>query len=229
MRRLTVLTCILAGSLSHPARAAAPVLAELFTSQGCSSCPPADAVLDRLAERSDVVVLAWHVTYWDYLGWADTLGLADSDRRQRAHARHFGKDSVYTPQLVLGGRLDAVGSERTRIDKAIQLLQADGVPTVTVEPVAERTRVVVRGPAVERAASVWAVGYGEPVTVAIARGENRGRQLTYRRAVRDVAKLGSWQGGEAGFGLPDPAGDAGQVVIVERDDDGAVLAVLDLR
>lgn len=107
--------CVAASFCPPPAAGAAarpPVVVELFTSQGCSSCPPADALLGELARRDDVLALSFHVTYWDRLGWPDTFGLAASTARQNDYARWMGQGRVYTPQMVIGGRLDVVGSAR---------------------------------------------------------------------------------------------------------------------
>ena len=112
------------GAAAEPA----PVVVELFTSQGCNSCPPADRLLGELAGRDDVLPLSWHVTYWDRLGWPDTFGLQDSTRRQEVYADRLGLDRLYTPQMVIGGRIDVVGSARGRVLEAIGLLRSHGEP-----------------------------------------------------------------------------------------------------
>jgi hypothetical protein len=112
----------------------APVVVELFTSQGCSSCPPADRLLGELAQRDGVLPLSFHVTYWDRLGWPDTFGLEASTRRQNDYADWLRLGTMYTPQMVIGGRIDVVGSSRGRVLEAIDLLgrQGEAGPELTV-------------------------------------------------------------------------------------------------
>ena len=100
------------------------MVVELFTSQGCNSCPPADALLGELTRQADILPLSFHVTYWDRLGWPDTFGLQASTDRQEAYARSLGLSGLYTPQMVVGGRIDVVGSQRLRVLEAIELLRS---------------------------------------------------------------------------------------------------------
>jgi hypothetical protein len=213
--------CPVNGAAAEPA----PVVVELFTSQGCSSCPPADRLLGELAGRADVLPLSFHVTYWDRLGWPDTFGLEDSTRRQQLYAGWLGERRVYTPQMVIGGRIDVVGSAPGRVLAAIELLQdqAAAGPELTIAD--DRLSV---GPGEQADAAIWLVAFDDHHDVAIERGENRGRTLRYHRVVREVTRLGDWHGGAIEIGLPlaalGAAGRDGAAIVVQRLGDGAILS-----
>ena len=207
------------------AAAPAPMVVELFTSQGCNACPPADRLLGELADRDDVLPLSFHVTYWDRLGWPDTFGLEDGTRRQERYADWLGQSRVYTPQMVIGGRIDAVGSARGRVLQAIALLKDHGTsgPTLTVA----HGRLAV-GSGVEADAAIWLIAFDDHHDVAIERGENRGRTLRYHHVVRELTRLGDWHGRAVELELPlaelGAAGRDGAAILVQRLSDGAVLA-----
>jgi hypothetical protein len=209
------------------ASAAAPaaVVVELFTSQGCSSCPPADQLLGELARRDDVLPLSFHVTYWDRLGWPDTFGLEDATRRQERYAGWLGLSRVYTPQMVIGGRIDVVGSARGRVLDAIALLRdhAPAGPELTVA--ANRLSI---GPGEQADAAIWLVAFDDHHDVAIARGENRGRTLRYHHVVRALTRVADWHGRAVALELPlaalGAAGRDGAAVLVQRLSDGVILA-----
>jgi hypothetical protein len=181
-------------ALAGAAAAAAdprPAVVELFTSQGCNSCPPADALLGELATRSDVLALAYHVDYWDELGWRDHFGLPQAVQRQSQYARRLGLASVYTPQMVIDGHDNVLGSDRSR---AVQLLSMprQGVPvTATVRG----HELVVDVLAVPGAApcDVFVVSFLPEANTAIGRGENSGRTLREFNIVRSIRTLGTWQ------------------------------------
>ncbi|MCC2663469.1 MAG: hypothetical protein K0S35_1391 [Geminicoccaceae bacterium] len=201
----------------------APVVVELFTSQGCNSCPPADALLGELAGRDHVLPLSFHVTYWDRLGWPDSFGLAASTRRQQAYADRLGRRGLYTPQMVIGGRLDAVGSQRHRVLAAIELLQGHDEPGPALAVTDGELRL---GTGDQGPCTLWLIGFDRVHDVAIERGENRGRTLRYHNVVREIVDLGTWQGDS--LALPLPLGrlaaerrDA--AVLVQRQADGAIL------
>jgi hypothetical protein len=212
-----------------PAAARAMVVVELFTSQGCSSCPPADRLLGELAQHDDVLPLSFHVTYWDRLGWPDTFGLEESTHRQERYADWLGRSQVYTPQMVIGGRIEVVGSARARVLDAIELLQehAEAGPELTLA----HDRLSV-GPGERADAAIWLVGFDDHHDVAIARGENRGRTLRYHHVVRDLSRVGDWHGDAVELDLPlaalSAAGRDGAAVLVQRLSDGAILAGLRL-
>ncbi len=179
---------------------------ELFTSQGCSSCPPADAFLGDLARRSDIVALAYHVDYWDYLGWEDTLASPENTARQRAYGHTFGASSIYTPQMVVNGRTHMAGSRRAAVANAIddRVGTAEGL-TVDLEAAYSGDNLVIdAGESAngERRAHVVLVSFDATRTVEIQRGENRGKSLTYHNAVTNFQTVGVWKGKAARFELP---------------------------
>jgi hypothetical protein len=177
---------------------------ELFTSQGCSSCPPADRLAVDLARDPTLVVLSLPVDYWDYLGWKDTLALKAFTARQKAYGEVRGDRQVYTPQAVIDGAVHAVGSDRDAIEQATQ---ASGPGTALSVPVtAEEAGGTIR-------IRVGAAPGGEPATVvvlplkkrcdvSITRGENKGRTVTYTNVVRDLVGIGTWTGGESTYEVP---------------------------
>jgi hypothetical protein len=225
-----VAAAVLAAASFYPADGTAaqptPVVVELFTSQGCSSCPPADRLLGELAGRDDVLPLGFHVTYWDRLGWPDTFGLEDSTRRQELYADWLGLRRVYTPQMVIGGRIDVVGSARGRVLEAIDLLKAHAPsgPSLTV---AGDRLALGKGDRVD-AAAIWLVAFDDHHDVVVERGENRGRTLRYHRVIRGLSRLDDWHGRAIQIDLPlaalGAAGRDGAAVLVQRLRDGAILA-----
>jgi hypothetical protein len=208
---------------------AAAVVVELFTSQGCNSCPPADRLLGELAGRDDVLALSFHVTYWGRLGWPDSFGLEDSTRRQKLYADWLGLGTVYTPQMVIGGRVDVVGSSRGRVLEAIELLKDHA--TAGPELAIADGRLSV-GPGPHADAVIWLVGLDDQHDVVIERGENRGRTLRYHHVVRELTRLGHWDGHAVEFDLPlvrlSADGRDGAAVLVQRLSDGAILAAAHL-
>jgi hypothetical protein len=200
------------------------VVVELFTSQGCNSCPPADAVLGELARRDDVLPLSFHVTYWDRLGWPDSFGLEASTRRQRAYAASLGRRGVYTPQMVVGGRLDVVGSQRRRVLAAIELLQSHAEPGPAIAIVNGELTLAAGD---QGACTLWLIGFDRAHDVAIERGENRGRKLRYHNVVREIVDLGTWTGGPVALPLPLERLVAkqrdGAALLVQRQIDGAII------
>lgn len=210
-----------------PAQAAqpAPVVVELFTSQGCNSCPPADRLLGELTRRDDVLPLSFHVTYWDRLGWPDTFGLDDSTRRQEMYAKWLGLSGVYTPQMVIGGRIDVVGGSRGRVLAAIELLQGHARPGPHLTITGDRLAVSAGD---QDDAAIWLIAFDDYHDVAIERGENRGRTLRYHHVVRELTRLANWHGRALEIALPlarlEAAGRAGAAILMQRLKDGVVLA-----
>jgi hypothetical protein len=218
------------------ARAGEPrALLELFTSQGCSSCPAADRLMGQLAKDPALVALSVPVDYWDYLGWRDTLANPAHSARQRAYARVRGDGQVYTPQIVVNGALDALGSDQTAVEQAIaETTKESGVMSVPITLSVSGSALSVKVPSAETseqaAAEVWLCPLAKTVAVAIARGENRGRTITYHNVVRNWVKLGNWKGAESTWDVPLPqikaAGiDAAAVMLQEgtHDRPGIVL------
>jgi len=187
---------LLAGILAlGPALAWAdqPVVVELFTSQGCSSCPPADAVLSELAERDDVVALSLHVDYWDYIGWKDPYSSPQMTERQRAYAAEMSLRYVYTPQMVIDGRQDIVGSRRSEVMAAVEASVRQGKPVEIAFEAREGGRVIIpEGRAPDRGATIWLAVYDEDHETQVKRGENAGRMLRNAHVVRRMERLGTW-------------------------------------
>lgn len=219
--------------LAVPARArplARPVVLELFTSEGCSSCPPADALLHRLANSGATLLpLAYHVTYWNYLGWRDPWSLEAATRRQRDYAARRGAGSLYTPQLIVDGRADVVGSDEPAVLRAIRDAAAAMPPPPPLR-LAERadagpgrTVVVELGAAAGLPAGlVLLVGYDREHRTAVGRGENGGRTLLEANIVRSLVPLGSWNGAALRLERPRPAGE--RLAVLVQAADGRMLA-----
>ena len=208
---LTILSCAFfalaafAGSQVHAQDKPLGVV-ELFTSQGCNSCPPADRVLGELAQNDDVIALAYHVDYWDYLGWRDTLGSAENTERQRDYGRSFGSGSVYTPQAVINGRTHVNGANKNAVHRTIERMAdtADGM-VVDVSIRQSGDSIVIEAgdsKGAPRKAHLVLV-YFDPVrNVAIERGENRGKTITYWNAVSSIQAAGMWHGKASRYELP---------------------------
>jgi hypothetical protein len=175
---------------------------ELFTSQGCSSCPPADKLLGEYAKRDDVLALTFNVDYWDYLGWKDTLGSPEHSERQRSYATARGDRQVYTPQVVVNGVEHVVGSNRSAVEAAIK---RDGPLPVSITLVEKDDAITVRveksGTRIDHAA-LWLAIYRGEVTVPIERGENTGKTITYSNVVRKLRPIAMWDGDDMSVDLP---------------------------
>ena len=222
MQRRTLMTTFAAavGSGRVQAAPAGPVVVELFTSQGCSSCPPADALLTELArDRPDVLALAFHITYWNGLGWPDPFSLEAGTSRQRRYAKLLSTE-VYTPQIVVNGAVDVVGSDRRRVLAAIAagaredgpafgVTLRDGAVTITAGQGAGGGEIVL-------------VGYDRLRRTHVARGENATRTLSESNIVRSLATVGGWQGLPLQLTAPLPAGEA--VCALLQAPDGRILA-----
>ena len=205
---------------AQPAGPAQPAVVELFTSQGCSSCPPANAAVAAIADRPDVLALSFGVTYWDRLGWTDTFGHPAFTERQWAYARRFGRDQVYTPQVVVNGRAHSVGNTRPMIERMIRDNERRGGPALQLSAGA----VTVGSGA--GLAEVWLVRYDpRTVPVPIRRGENGGKTLPHRNVVHELVRLGAWTGAEARYPLPAPTREGLRTaVLVQSGASGAILA-----
>jgi len=207
-----------------------PVVIELFTSEGCSSCPPADAVLSELARsRPDVLPLAFHITYWDRLGWPDPFALRAATDRQSDYARVLGLDSIYTPQMVVDGRLDVVGSDRGGVLAAVRRAAAaaqSSVPLRLARAGAGVTLEIGDG-ARGRDAAVLLVGYDAAHRTAVAHGENAGRTLTESNIVRGLVRVGDWHGARMTLQAAPPAGE--RLAAILQAADGTVLGAARLE
>jgi len=212
-----------------------PVVIELFTSQGCSSCPPADALLARLADRKDVLALSLPVTYWDMLGWKDTLASDANTRRQKAYAAAMGRGGVYTPQMIVDGQDDIVGGREATIDAAITAREGD-MTSIPVELHATHTELHIAVGAGETGAvpyaTIWLFHILGKATVAVGSGENGGHTLTYRNVVRDVRAVGMWKGQPVSLDLPRgemaSAPHDAVAVVVQQGSYGRVIGVAEI-
>lgn len=214
-----------AGLAALPARAAAPrpVVIELFTSQGCSSCPPADSLLRELSGHAEVLPLAFHVTYWNNLGWKDPFSLDLATARQRAYAARLGLDGIYTPQAVVDGRIDVVGSDRPGVARALRQAAASQAagPPITLTAASEQLSVALG--AGEGAGRVLLVGYDREHQTRVGRGENAGATLTEANIVRGFAEIGTWHGAPLTLAAARPAGE--RLAVLVQAADGRYLAV----
>lgn len=178
---------------------------ELFTSQGCSSCPAADKLLAELQADPSLIPLSLPIDYWDYLGWKDTLAIPGHTARQRAYSQVRGDREIYTPQVVVNGIAQTIGSDRDGIENAVA--QSRNYPSslsVPLQVSVANERVSVAVPARERGevGEVWLCPLSGSVSVGIGRGENRGRTITYTNVVRRWIKLGNWKGKSENFTVP---------------------------
>ena len=191
------LAAALTAALQLPAGAAEKQLTvvELFTSQGCSSCPPADAYLGELAKRPDLLALSVHVDYWDYIGWKDPFASPENTKRQRRYARTLGMRYVYTPQMVVQGAGHVTGSERARVQALIE--KAAKMPRVPISISRDKDKINIKvsAGASGEEATVWLAVYDDRHDTPIKRGENGGRTLSYYNVVRNMSRIGIWTGG----------------------------------
>ena len=213
----TMLSCV---AVAHAETR--PLVVELFTSEGCSSCPPAEAYVGKLSTRSDVLALSFHVGYWDDLGWRDRFALPQSVARQNVYARNLGRSSVYTPQLVVDGREDhwdgtgiarALNENRQSAPLAVSLRGAEVRVDLGAYPNATSSEVVL-------------IAYLRHAVSAIGRGENAGRTLEEFNIVRAIRTLGSWSGQVRSFSVPVSAlpPDATDVaVLVQRSGQASIV------
>jgi len=198
-----------------------PVVVELFTSQGCSSCPPANAYLNEMVkQRRDVLALAFHVTYWDRLGWKDPFSLAAATDRQAVYGRRFG-DGSYTPEMVVDGSASAVGSDRSQVGSAIENARRNEqtAAAVNVSKSGEQLSIEVGTGAGN--ARVLLIGFDHEHTTAIGRGENGGRTLTEANVVRSIRSVGQWSGAALRLNERFPEGE--DVAVVLEAPDGRII------
>lgn len=208
-----------------------PVIVELYTSQGCSSCPPADKFLQKLASNSNVIALALHVDYWDYLGWKDTFSNSGFTQRQRSYARAAHKRTIYTPQMVIQGVDHVIGTRENEVRHSIavhrlanrsvdlQISRVGNVLTVKATPTSGNAGATV----------VQLVRYVPGQSVNIKRGENAGRQIEYINIVVDWQVISNWNGRSTFSKVLTIAGAEPVVVIIQKPDHGAILAAARLQ
>lgn len=218
--------------MASPAKAEdTPVVVELFTSQGCSSCPPADAFLHKLADREDVIALAMHVDYWDYIGWKDIFASPENTKRQRAYARAGGRKMIYTPQMIINGREHVVGN---RPRDVVDLINKHKSGAGDVDLAIARDGNTLRIDATAEAGLsdelvVQLIRYTPKSTVDIKRGENAGRKLSYANVVTEFSLLRKWDTRKPLSMTAKVEGDAPVVILVQHKGVGPIAAVARVR
>lgn len=234
LTRRNILAYGAAAVLVKPAFAAVkrPVIVELFTSQGCSSCPPADAYLKTLKQEPGVLALSYHVDYWDYLGWRDTLGGAEFSERQYDYAEARGDRNVYTPQMIINGGAHFVGSQRGQVSSAIASARTEvATDWVDMEMSDNKTDVTITIPVGKpvKEATLWLLAFAPSISVEIKKGENAGSTVEYHNVVRKMVPAGMWRGEAAKIVLPKgsvvPKGCKGWVAMLQDGKVGRVIGV----
>lgn len=234
MKHLAGLAAVLVLSSFVPAQAeqenraaVEPVVVELFTSQGCSSCPPADALLKQIAQRPEVLALAMHVDYWDYIGWKDSFASPVHTNRQKGYAQIGGRRMIYTPQMIVMGQQDVSGRDAMALADAISSYQ-DSPRPVDLEVVEQAGQIKIRLSAREELGgvpvTVQILRYTPLQSVAISRGELAGHELDYANVVSDLAQVGVWDGQDDKEITVEYAGDLPGAVLVQHGPFGPILA-----
>jgi hypothetical protein len=201
-----------------------PIVIELFTSQGCSSCPPANANLIELGRREDVLTLSYAVTYWDYLGWKDIFGKQAFTDRQVTYEPALGERGPFTPQMVINGRTSTVGILLAEVESVLAYAAPADGPEIALRA---GHATIGQGDAPAGGADVWLVRYNpEIVNVPVARGENKGRTLPHSHVVHDLVRLGRWHGKDVKLTLPSRAGALRSAILVQVPDGGPILAAV---
>jgi len=225
MKQIIVSGLIL-GSLALPAAAAPLTVVELFQSQGCSDCPPANANVMALSERPDLLTLSFGVTYWDQLGWKDTFASPQYTARQWDYARGLHHSTVYTPQVVVNGKADITGRDRGELESLIRREANPTAPQVAIAGGQVNIGQANPGKRTAGRYDVWLVRFNPKIeNVPIARGENSGITLPHKNVVKQLVKLGGWNGDPASFVIP-AATQTGlkEAVLVQSGSGGAIVA-----
>jgi len=206
MAATTVLGCATVGVIASACASETRAVLELFTSQGCDSCPAADKLLGELSKEPTLITMTAAVDYWDYLGWKDTLALAGHGNRQRAYARVRGDRDVFTPQMIVNGAAQALGSDSAQIERAIGQTRRSAstlsVPIKVAVVDGKLTINVQAGKVPTEKSEVWLCPMSKLVPVTITRGENKGKSITYHNVVRRWIKVGEWNGTAATWTVP---------------------------
>ncbi len=231
---LGLVAAALAGAASARAgeHAGPPVVVELFTSQGCSSCPPAEAFLRELAQRDGIIALEYHIDYWDFIGWKDPFAKRVFTERQKGYVRRLGARYAYTPQMVIGGVAHAIGSRRAEIEARIAALRRARIygPKISVRKENGDVLVEIGGAHTAEEYDILFVTFDKMRTTRVRRGENRGRTLQNVNVVRDYERVGRWTGAPVSLrirvaGRP---GDGGCAVLVQKRGYGRIIAAATL-
>ncbi|WGH78944.1 DUF1223 domain-containing protein [Jannaschia ovalis] len=217
--RLRTLLPLAATLLAAPA-AADPVVVELFTSQGCSSCPPADEMLGQLAQHEDVIALSLHVDYWDWIGWADTFAAPEFTARQRAYATAAKSEVVYTPQFVVGGRDSLAGAKGLQLSELIAAHRDANGDVLRIASTGTGRQVMADATVLDAPARLMLVTVLPEAEVRILHGENAGRDVTYHNVVRAWQDLAQWSGEDLTLDLPDMPDGLVHFVLAQAMPDG---------
>lgn len=201
---ISIMIVALASVATASEREGPRAVIELFTSQGCSACPPADKLIGEFANDPSVLAMSLAIDYWDYLGWKDTLALPGHANRQRAYAKARGDREVYTPQAVVNGVVHALGSDRAAIERAIAQTQRPDTLAIPIKLSLNGGELTVSVPGTSGATSgeIWLCPISSRVAVTIGRGENRGRTISYFNVVRRWVRLGDWNGEARTYRVP---------------------------
>ncbi|RFB87873.1 hypothetical protein B5K08_21560 [Rhizobium leguminosarum bv. trifolii] len=205
---------------------------ELFTAQGCSSCPPADAAFRKLVSQGDVIALAYHVDYWNYLGWADTLSSKENTERQYGYARTMGRSNVYTPQAIVNGRGHLAGADLSGINNKIDTYSGEGNGlTVPVSASMRGDELEIKIGAGQGKANVVMVYFDKEKTIEVEKGENSGKKLSYLHSVTNVETVGMWDGKATSLTLPAsvlqrPQLEGCAILLQSANDNGDPAAIL---
>lgn len=211
------------------------VVVELFTSQGCMACPPADKILAKIAREEGVLALSWPVDYWNYLGWTDTFATAANTARQTDYNHSMGKNGVYTPQVVINGRVQAVGSRESEIRTLIRKLKDNGQLELEVTLDGDRKDLVIDVGAglADSSATIWLVMFDDEQVVDIQYGDNRGRSLSYAHIVRGTEALGQWTGSRMRLRIDmDRVAEVGAdciAILVQEGETGPILGATKIK
>ena len=211
-----------------------PIVIELFTSQGCSDCPAADRIVAELAKRTDVLALSLPITYWDMLGWKDTFATEANTYRQKAYAKTMNRSGIYTPQVIVDGKVDVVGNQRDRVLSAISNRQTQIAtePPINLSLGIASGRVEISIPAAPRAkskplATIWVMRTLSSGSVNVQQGENKNHLLSYANLVRELHRAGEWTGDAMKIDVPIATGKSkhdGVAVVLQSHDYGEVIA-----
>jgi len=243
-----IFACVVFGATSGMAKSQSPagaassqpkIVLELFTSQGCSSCPRADALFPYFIGRKDVIALSMSVDYWDYIGWRDTLARPVFTARQRSYGNRIGDGIIYTPEIVVDGRAHFNGSDKRAINKMIERRKKAlaGQPRVSLDVTTHNDMLHVSvgaktsGMDVDKA-TVWMALFSKKKSVKITRGENSGRSLSYHNVVRELTPIGRWTGDKMLLKLPKKQivarGADGCVILLQNGDGGPIIAAAEM-
>jgi hypothetical protein len=211
-----------------------PVVVELFTSQGCSDCPAADRIVSELAKRKDVLALSLPITYWDMLGWKDTFATEANTYRQKSYAKRMNRSGIYTPQVVVDGKVDVVGNQRDRVIAAIAARRSEiaSEPAVNLALAIASGRIEITIPAMRRSkerplSTIWVMRTLSSGSVNVQEGENKNHQLSYANLVRELHRAGEWSGEAMKIDVPLKTGKStydGVAVLLQSNDYGQIIA-----